>query len=363
MMFHSLLIPVFLATILAAPARAAEPVPMAVGYIPAFRGLDAAAATSDMGRYTHLNIAFVNPDASGRILARGGFACAPDGDGGAMVREASVKALVAKAHKAGTKVLISLGGGVIPKCSGDWEQLLRPERRAKVVEALLAAVDRFDLDGVDLDLEGALLTKIDRAGNYTPFAAALGAALKRRGKLLTCATASYEGGMVPISSIPFFDIVGVMSYDAIGPTWGEAGNEHATVEQARRDLKLWKDRGVARERLVLGLPFYGYGYGRYKANYTFREIHRDHPAAAALTDTIGSRCAQCSYITYNGLPTLLEKAALAKREAGGIMVWEITQDTEDQLLIRTINAALGKAGERQPTMSPTASRPAEAGTP
>ncbi len=344
-MLRKLVMAALAACMLAAPSRAAQPAPLTVGYIPAFRGLEASAAASDITRYTHLNIAFVNPDKSGRFLARGGLACSPDGAGGAMVREAALKALVATAHKAGTKVLISLGGGVIPQCSGDWEKLLRPETRAKMISGLLAAVERYNLDGVDLDLEGALLTKIDQAGNYTPFAAALGTALKRRGKLLSCATASYDGGMVPISSIPYFDIVGVMAYDAIGPTWGEAGSEHATVEQARRDIKLWLARGVARERLVLGVPFYGYGYGRYKANYTFRDIHREHPAVARLSDTIGSRCAGCSYITFNGLPTLVEKARLAQREAGGIMVWEITQDTSDQLLIRSINAALASPAE------------------
>src|SRR3546814_20237139 len=39
------------------------------------------------------------------------------------------------------------------------------------------------------------------------------------------------------------------------------GAEHSPYAGARRDLDLWLARGVARERLVLGLPFYGYGFG------------------------------------------------------------------------------------------------------
>src|SRR3546814_8636879 len=85
--------------------------------------------------------------------------------------------------------------------------------------------------------------------------------MKARGKLLTCATASYEGGMIPQSSIAYFDLINVMSYDAIGPSWGEAGAEHSSYAMAVRDLDLWLARGVARERLVLGVPFYGYGFG------------------------------------------------------------------------------------------------------
>ena len=112
----------------------------------------------------------------------------------------------------------------------------------------------------------------DREGHYTPFIAELSKALKARGKLLTVATASYEGGMIPVSSIPYFDLVMPMSYDAIGPSWGEAGSEHSTYAQAQRDLDLWLKRGVAPERLALGLPFYGYGFSSYDADYAFADL-------------------------------------------------------------------------------------------
>ncbi|PSJ38474.1 glycosyl hydrolase family 18 protein [Allosphingosinicella deserti] len=318
--------------------------PLAVGYIPVFKRLERSIAKADFADYTHLNLAFVNPDKGGRILDGAGFACAQDGARG-MLQADSVRSVAAKAHAAGSKLLISLGGGGIPACSGDWSALLQPGTRGPLVKALVDAVDRHGLDGIDVDIEGALLTKIDKEGNFTPFIAALSEALKRRGKLLTCATASYEGGMVPVSSIPYFDIVGVMSYDAIGTTWGKAGDEHSTVEQARKDVQLWLDRGVAKEKLALGLPFYGYGYGDYTPNHPFRDIRQKFGAAALLTDVIGSRCAGCSYITFNGPPTLAEKGRLAGSRAGGIMVWEISQDSDDHLLIRTVNKAVRDAAE------------------
>ena len=315
-----------------------------VGYIPAFKGLDTALAAVDLSQYTHLNLAFVNPDRTGAIHDGARFACAEDGKAG-MLRTSALRKLADQAHRAGSKLLISLGGGVIPSCSGDWEVLLQPDNRAKLVERLVAAVDRHGLDGIDVDIEGVLLTRIDRAGNYTPFIAALSQALKARGKLLTCATASYEGGMVPTSSVPYFDLVAIMTYDAIGPTWGPAGSEHSTVEQARTDIQLGLDRGVARDRLILGVPFYGYGFGGFKANYAFRDILAEFPGAAPITDVIGTRCAGCRYITFNGLATLTEKARLARERAGGVMVWEISQDTNDHRLIRSINGALNDAVE------------------
>jgi chitinase len=338
------LIAAWLTAVGASAAAAQAGRPLSIGYVPAFRGLETAVAGLDLSLYSHLDLAFVNPDKNGRILAGDRFACAPDGKD-KMIEGAAVRALAARAHAGGSKLLISLGGGLIPQCSGDWEALLRPEARGRVVEALVEAVDRYGLDGIDVDIEGGLLTRIDQAGNFTPFVAALGQALKTRGKLLTTATASYDGGMVPVSSIPYFDLVAIMTYDAIGPSWGRPGDEHSTVEQARKDIRLWRERGVPRERLVLGVPFYGYGYGSYKANWTYRELDLAFPGAASLTDVIGSRCGGCAYITFNGPPTLIEKARLARDQAGGIMVWEITQDRADQGLIRSINRVLASAPE------------------
>ncbi len=189
----------------------------------------------------------------------------------------SVEALrktVARLQAGGAKVLISTAGGVIPGCSGDWKALLAPERRAATVAALVELADTLGLDGVDIDIEGQLLTEIDHAGDYTPSIQALSAAMTERGKLLTCATASYEGGMIPVSSIPYFDLVNVMSYDAIGPSWGQPGAEHSTLAMAERDLDLWLARGVAPDRLVLGVPFYGYGFGGEKGELVLSRSRR-----------------------------------------------------------------------------------------
>src|SRR5206468_1710141 len=38
--------------------------------------------------------------------------------------------------------------------------------------------------------------------------------------------------------------IGIMSYDAVGPTWGTAGGEHAPYSQAQADLSLWIGKGV-----------------------------------------------------------------------------------------------------------------------
>jgi GH18 family chitinase len=335
--------------LLAGSAAQAKSSPPVIGYVAAFKGLDRIVDEADFSRYTHVDLAFVNPGRDGAISVDGALACAPDGKGGANVSPASLRRLVETAHRAGAKVLVSVGGGVIPPCSGDWAQLLQPQTRGKIVAGLVALIDEYGFDGLDIDLEGDLMTRIDKARNYTPFVAALSAQLRARGKLLTCATASYEGGMVPDSSLPFFDLVGIMSYDAIGPSWGEAGSEHSTYAQAERDLRLWIGKGVPVDKLALGVPFYGYGFGRYRRNYAFDEIAAQFGRAARRGDVVGRLCAGCDYITYNGIETLRRKAELAGAWGAGVMVWEIDQDTPDHRLIRSLRKALqnGRARARR----------------
>jgi chitinase len=321
-----------------APAHAADR-PVMVGYFPAFKGLDARLATTPIDHYTHINIAFANPDASGMMLKDDVMTCMSGGAAGA-VTLAELRNAVTRLKARGAKVLLSVAGGVIPGCSGDWAALLGDKRRDTVRAELLAIVAAADLDGIDIDIEGELLTAIDRQGNYTPFIASLSKALRAKGKLLTVATASYEGGMIPVSSVRYFDLVMPMSYDAIGLSWGTPGTEHATYAMAERDIALWLARGVKRERLVLGVPFYGYGFGAHAPGGGFGDLLAAHGDAVMTADVIGRACAGCDYVTLNSPATIKRKSELARSRAGGVMVWEITQDTGDQLLGRTIAGAL-----------------------
>jgi chitinase len=298
--------------------------PYVVGYMPAYKDIRATADATDMTKLTHINISFFNPDADGQFMRNGEPACM---DGASV---ADLDYVVQRAHKAGAKVLVAIAGGVIPPCGGDWSHLLKPAQRQAVIDQLVQFVEDHQLDGIDVDIEGALLTKIDEEGNYTPFVAQLRSALN--GKLLTAATATYDGGMIPVSSLPYFDFVTLMSYDAIGPSWGPAGAEHSSYAVAEEHVATWRERGLTADKLVLGLPFYGYGFGKYAAEYyTFDDLISQFGRTIAQGDLIGEACAGCDYITYNGIPTLQKKVALGLREGAGVMIWEMSQDTQGSL--------------------------------
>lgn len=312
-----------------------------VGYVAAFKGLDRVIAQDTFGNYTQVDLAFVNPTPTGDVTDANGLACALNGDG-AMITDAQLRRFVAAAHQAGARVVASLGGATVPPCGGDWTKLLAPPMRARVVAGVMGMVERYGLDGVDVDLEGDLLMSIDHAGNYTPFIHELGDALHARSKVLTAATGSYPGGMIPDASLPYFDVIGIMSYDGVGPTWGPPGGEHSTFAQAQTDLALWIGKGVPASKLALGVPFYGHGFGSYAGSWTLQVLLARFGDPVLGTDVIGQRCAGCSYITYNGLPTLQRKAELAGAWGAGLMVWEIGQDLPGNAAIRHMDQAYAK---------------------
>jgi GH18 family chitinase len=328
------------AALLAAPAPAADR-GVVIGYIAAFKGLDREMQQAGLQHYTHLDLAFVNPTPAADVLAPGGLACAPAAGekSSVMVSDSQLRTLVSNAHRHGTKVIASLGGAVIPPCGGDWAVLLQPQTRDRLVRNLLAMVELYELDGIDIDLEGDLMKGIDDAGNYTPFVRSLADGLHARSKLLTAATGSYVGGMVPDGSLPYFDLIGIMAYDAVGATWGPAGGEHSPYAQAEADLRLWIGKGVPPSKLALGMPFYGRGFGTYRPGWSIADISAQFGDPQLNRDVVGQRCGGCDYITFNGFPTLERKARLAGAWGAGVMIWEIGQDLPDGRAIRKVVSA------------------------
>jgi GH18 family chitinase len=292
-----------------------------IGYIPSYAGMTAVADRTDFSKLTHVNIAFANPTANGAIGNDVGPMCMVSPSGG-NVPKGDIAYVVNKAHAAGAKVLVSLAGGGLPACAGDWKTLLR-DSRTGLVNNIVSFINSSNLDGVDVDIEGELLTAIDTAGNYTPFIQALRNALP--GKLITAATDSYNGGMLPVSAIQYFDFVNIMSYDGAGPG-RNVGGEHSSYAKAQTDIATWQNRGLPKSKLVLGVPFYGVGFNGMPAGIAFKDILANYGVAQAQSDVVGTRCSTCAYISYNGIPTIQAKTQLAMDQGSGVMIWDLSQD-------------------------------------
>jgi chitinase len=280
-----------------------------VGYLPSWRGPD---FTVPYQRLTHLNYAFALPTPSGGLTDLR----APD----------RLDAVVTAAHASGVKVCLSVGGWHDGDDSAFERMAADAGARAAFVEAGLAVVAAHHLDGLDIDWEYP-----DRgasAVNFVRLMAELAARLHPAGKLLTAAVVARgeQGEGILPQVFASTDFINVMAYDA-----DESGRtNHSPYDYAVASLRYWRDRGLPRDKLVLGVPF----YGRTPAT-SYRELFRLDPRAGEK-DQIGT-------IGYNGLATIKRKTSLALAEGSGIMIWEITEDTTDQnSLLRAINEVVSR---------------------
>src|SRR5690606_23865196 len=113
---------------------------------------------------------------------------------------------------------------------------------------------RYDLDGIDVDIEGNHVNS-----TYEPFVLKLSAAMPT-GKLLTAAVATWNGSDFSDAALTEYDFINLMSYDHCG-SWS-AACEHSTYDDAVSELNYWENtRGLGVGRVTLGVPFYGYCWG------------------------------------------------------------------------------------------------------
>ena len=253
-------------------------------------------------KLTHLNLAFLNPDSSGNFPV-----------------PAELDMIVNKAHTNHVKVLVSVGGGNSPAY---YSKLLNDTHRASLIGNILKVVTEHQLDGVDVDLEGNAIDD-----HYTVFTNALYRSLKRRKKLLTAAIATVYSPKISNSVLANFDWVNIMSYDKTGPWMPNNPGQHSPLAMAAEDIHYWNsNRGISKKKIILGVPFYGYRFGKDAVTaLRFSEIIDRFPDAEKQ-DSIST--GDGSVIYYNGKETIRKKTRLAIQQAGGIMIWQILQDAD-----------------------------------
>jgi GH18 family chitinase len=310
----------FCAVALLVPALGARGEQRVVAYVPTWIDLKSFSETIDYPKLTHVNVAFANPT----------------NDDGELSFNEKATFLIERARAAHVKVLISIGGG---GASGDkkmldrYARLLAETRRTAFVTKLADYVTKHHFDGLDVDIEGPSIT-----ADYGPFVADLAAALKPRHKLLTAALSKgYGGPRVPDAALAHFDFVNIMAYDATGYWDPDKAGQHASMEYARESVRHWVGRGLPKDRAVLGVPFYGYGFGKAyrRHDYPYKAIVAAFPGAEKA-DQAGDT------IWYNGLPTIRAKAKYVADEGlGGIMIWSLDYDVPgEKSLLSAIHATL-----------------------
>lgn len=301
-----------------------------VGYFPTWAGdVNALPYT----KLTHINYAFVLPESNGALKPL---------DGGA----SRLQTLVQKAHAAGVKVIISVGGWNDGNDSAFVSLAANSSYRNTFVNNLVKFVDQYQLDGVDIDWEYP--NAGSEATNFRLLMQQLAATFHPRGKLVTAAvTADDSVGSVDAEVIKAVDFLNLMVYDM--------GYPHSTYQHAQNALNYWQyNEGLPKDKRVLGLPFYSH-----KDWVSYKDVIARFGASAAQIDNAGG-------LDYNGQPTIRAKSELALNQAGGLMFWELSQDTRDSTsLLSTLWDVVGdtvKAGNGTSTGSGTGSGSAPGST-
>ncbi len=267
----------------------------------------------DLSQITDLNLAFINPDSLGNFVANNAYS-----------------EVIRKAHENKVRVFLSFGGGSAP---AHLETLMEESNRHLFINGLVSTAVTYGFDGVDVDLENALVNQ-----HYASFVSELSNALKPKNKLMTAALASWNAHLIHDSTLVKYDFINIMSYDKTGPWNLSRPGQHSPFSMAQDDFNYFnKSRKIAAEKLFIGLPFYGYGFGNgAPQSMTYKSIISTY-AGSENTDSV--KVSAGGTIYYNGLPTIKQKVSFAMaNKAGGVMIWQLLGDSQDsKSLLRAIN--------------------------
>lgn len=262
-------------------------------------------------KLTHVIYAFLIPKIDGELVE--------------LQKPEQLKELVIQAHEDGAKVFIALGGWSYEgqPLQPVFEQVAaNEETRKKLIENVCSLVDKYNLDGVELDWEHPNKNTIS---NYEKLAVELSSALKNRDKGMTAAlngawstTEGPEPSMVLTDKcLESFDFINVMAYDI-------NNTDHSPIWFTETSIAYWINRGVPAEEIVVGMPLYArpsWLQYRHLVAQNTEYAYSDYAPTLPLE----------SY--YNGMNTLREKTNIAISKAGGVMLFDVNEDTNDEYSI------------------------------
>lgn len=255
-------------------------------------------------KLTHLNIAFANPDKFGNLIFSGDI-------------DALIK--YAKSVNPDIVISISLAGGVLSQeQAANWSFLIdKPENRPALIQSILNFVALHHLDGVDVDLEWDAVTS-----GYSGFVIELKKSITEHKKILTAAlpnNSRFEN--INSAALNAFDFINIMSYDSTGPWTPNNPGQHSSMSNAKEGIEFWhKLQNVPSDKITLGVPFYGY-------NFTYPTVTSSTFGQIVEAGTSFADQDEIGKIYYNGRQTIAQKVVYASQNTGGIMIWEIAQDS------------------------------------
>ena len=238
--------------------RTPLPAHQVVGFVPYWTLPQVTSA--DFTNSTVLSYYGVSVSGNGSLLMTG-----PEwGNAAATLASSAFRSFVVDAHAAQTRVLLTLASADDAAIAG----LVRDPAAtsARVATALSALVKQHGLDGVDIDIEGD--KQADRAG-FVRFVGDLATALRAAdpgGELLLDTYAGSAGNPKDFFDVKrlarYVDEIFVEGYDMNTPQRASATAPLVTTNLGYSETQtlMQYEAVVSPQKLILGMPFYGYDF-------------------------------------------------------------------------------------------------------
>ena len=301
----------------------------------------------------------------------------------------NLAALVAlKKENPSLQVLVSVGGWL---WSGNFsDAVLTQESRSRFIDSVVAFVEQYNLDGLDIDWEypgqigaGNRFRPEDKV-NYTLVLAELRERFNReqrklgRPLLLTIAAGASQEFLEHTEMrrvARSVDTVNLMAYDYYEPGSEAITGNHAALYtdpadpkhvSADTSVREFEQAGVPAHKLILGVPFYGHVWGNVAAtDHGLFQTGSPVPNAfapyraivATMLDQGFTRYWDASasvpylysaekkqFISYEDPESLAAKCVYVQRmHLGGVMFWEYGADASGALLDTIDRSFYGKS--------------------
>ncbi|MBI5959064.1 MAG: glycoside hydrolase family 18 protein [Chloroflexi bacterium] len=299
------------------------------------------------------------------------------------------------------KTLMSVGGWTWSDRFSD--AALTPESRAVFIQSCINFMKTYGFDGIDIDWEfpvsGGLVKHSGRPEdkeNFTRLLAELRAQLDIQGEiarthyLLTIAapqTPQFYAYFEMDKIHPYLDWINLMSYTFHGG-WSPITNLHAPLYASSSDpsedevtrlkfnvdaaVQAYLEAGVPADKIVVGAPFYGHGWsGVANVNHGLYQSFTGLPDATWGDGVYDYRDLEANYldsyqrfwheeaqvpwlydpgtqimISYEDPESLSAKADYVQQQGlGGMMIWELSYDSDDHTLLNEIYTDLNSSIE------------------
>lgn len=305
--------------------------------------------------------------------AHGRFANPSTGDGGIVITEskkAPIKDVVAlKSVNPKLKVCLMVGGWG-GHADGFSMMARDAAKRTEFCQSVKSLLEKNQMDGVDIDWEYPTQSADNETGADPSDTQNFNLVLKElretlgQDKIISFASSSSARYVDWKTAIKYLDYVNVMTYDMGAAPNGHNSPLHKSAKFNHRSwdesVKAHEDGGVPRERMVMGVPFYGkaeknpaegtkiFDYsvryyeipdilnkGKYKGKDLARPVTRVWEPSSMVPYLIDA--AGKNVLSYDDPESVSAKGSYVKANGMlGAMFWEYRCDTDDHALLKAL---------------------------